>query len=144
MDTQPMYPKEIIMGLYIQDQSIYLKDVKGRKTKKGNTYVAALGAFLSSYEKEEKGKKVKVNEPAFNCTVTCYNEQAFDALRSVKDKPGFVTVSGKLQTNSWQSEDGAWHNQVELIVLSAAIPEKNPEKKEEVEAPAATEEDVPF
>ena len=128
------------MALYIQNQSIYLKNVKGRRTKKGNTFVTALGAFLSSYEKEEKGKKEKVNEPALNCTVTCYNEQAFDALRSIKDKPGFITVSGKLQTNSYQDETGEWHNQVELIVLSAAIPEK----KEEVEAPAANDEEVPF
>lgn len=127
------------MALYIQNQSVYLKDVKGKKTKNGKTFVAALGAFLSSYEKEEKGKKEKVNEPALNCTVTCYNEQAFYALRSVKDKAGFVNVSGKLLTNSWQDEKGEWHNQVELIVLSAAIPEKK-----EVEAPAATEEEVPF
>lgn len=128
------------MALYIQNQSVYLKEVKGKKTKNGKTFVSALGAFLSSYEKEEKGKKVKMNEPALNCTVTCYNEQAFDALMSVKDKAGFINVSGKIQTNSWQDEKGEWHNQVELIVLSAAIPEK----KEEVEAPASTDEEVPF
>lgn len=130
------------MALYIKEQSIYLKDVKGKKTKNGKVFVTALGAFLSSYEKEEKGKKERINEPALNCTVTCYIEDAFDALRSVKDKPGFVTVSGKIQTNSWQDEKGEWHNQVELIVLSASIPDK----KEKVEAPATTdtEEEVPF
>lgn len=126
------------MALYINNQSIYLKDAKGKKTKSGKTYVSALGAFLSSYEKEEKGKKEKMNEPALNVVVSCYREEAFDALRSVKDKPGFITVSGKLQTNSWQDEAGSWHNQVELIVLSASIPEKK------VEAPATTEEEVPF
>lgn len=128
------------MALYIQNQSIYLKEVKGKKTKNGKTFVSALGAFLSSYEKEEKGKKEKVNEPGLNCIVTCYNDTAFDALRSVKDKAGFINVSGKLQTNSWQDEKGEWHNQVELIVLSASIPEKK------VEAPAATEDEdeVPF
>lgn len=125
------------MALYIQNQSIYLKDVKGRKTKKGNTFVTGLGAFLSSYENE---KKEKVNEPGLNCIVTCYNDKAFDILRSVKNKPGFITVSGKLQTNSWQDEKGEWHNQVELVVLSAAIPEK----KEKEEALATTEEEVPF
>ncbi|WP_300713706.1 hypothetical protein [uncultured Brachyspira sp.] len=125
------------MALYIKEQSIYLKDVKGKKTKNGKVFVTALGAFLSSYENE---KKEKVNESGLNCIVTCYNDKAFDALRSVKDKPGFVTVSGKLQTNSWQDEKGEWHNQVELIVLSASIPDK----KEKVEAPAATEEEVPF
>lgn len=125
------------MALYVQNQSIYLKNVKGRKTKSGKTYVSALGAFLSSYEKEEKGKKEKMNEPALNVVVSCCREEAFDALRSVKDKPGFITVSGKLQTNSWQDEKGEWHNQTELIVLSASIPEK-------VEAPATTEEEVPF
>ena len=122
------------MALYIKEQSIYLKDVKGKKTKSGKTYVSGLGAFLSSYENE----KEKINEPALNVVVTCYNEKAFDALRSVKEKAGFVTVSGKLQTNSWQDEAGSWHNQVELIVLSASIPEKK------VEAPATTEEEVPF
>lgn len=123
------------MALYIQNQSVYLKNAKGNKTKSGKTYVSALGAFLSSYEKE-KGKKE--NEPALNVVVTCYNEKAFDALRSVKDKAGFINVSGKLQTHSWQDETGEWHNQVELIVLSASIPEKK------VEAPATTEEEVPF
>lgn len=122
------------MALYINNQSIYLKDAKGKKTKSGKTYVSALGAFLSSYENE----KEKINEPALNVVVTCYNEKAFDALRSVKEKAGFVTVSGKLQTNSWQDEAGSWHNQVELIVLSASIPEKK------VEAPATTDEEVPF
>ena len=125
------------MALYIKEQSIYLKDVKGKKTKNGKTFVTALGAFLSSYENE---KKEKVNEPGLNCIVTCYNDKAFNALRSVKDKPGFVTVSGKIQTNNWQNEKGEWHNQVELIVLSASIPNK----KEKVEAPATTEEEVPF
>ena len=122
------------MALYIQNQSIYLKDIKGKKTKNGKVFVTALGAFLSSYEKE----KEKVNEPALNVVVTCYNEKTFDALRSVKEKAGFINVSGKLQTNSYQDEAGSWHNQVELIVLSASIPEKK------IEAPAATEEEVPF
>lgn len=124
------------MALYVQNQSVYLKEVKGKKTKSGKIYVSALGAFLSSYENE---KKEKVNESGLNCIVTCYNEKAFDAIRSVKDKAGFITVSGKLQTNSWQDEKGEWHNQTELIVLSASIPEKV-----EAPAPAATEEEVPF
>lgn len=124
------------MALYINNQSVYIKNVKGRKTKKGNTFVTALGAFLSSYENETKEK---INEPALNVVVSCYREEAFDALRSVKDKAGFITVSGKLQTNSWQDEKGEWHNQTELIVLSASIPEKV-----EAPAPAATEEEVPF
>lgn len=129
------------MALYIQNQSVYLKEVKGKKTKNGNTFVTALGAFLSSYEKEEKGKKV--NEPALNVVVSCYREEAFDALRSVQEKPGFVTVSGKLQTNSWQSEDGTWHNQVELIILSASIPSKE-ENKNNVAPKATDTEEVPF
>ena len=123
------------MALYINNQSVYLKNVKGKRTKSGKTYVSALGAFLSSYENE---KKEKVNEAALNVVVTCYNEQAFDAIRSVKDKAGFIAVSGKLQTNSWQDEAGSWHNQTELIVLSASIPEKK------VEAPATEDEEVPF
>lgn len=126
------------MALYIQNQSIYLKNVTGKKTKKGNVYVSALGAFLSSYKNQ---KEEKVNEPALNVVVSCYNEKAFDALRSVKDKAGFITVSGKLQTNSYQKEDGSWVNQVELIVLDASIPTK--ENKEEVLAPT-TDEEVPF
>ncbi len=125
------------MALYIKEQSIYLKDVKGKKTKKGNTYVTALGAFLSSYKNE---KEEKVNEPALNVVVNCYNEKAFNALRSVKEKAGFITVSGKLQTNSYQKEDGTWVNQIELIVLSASIPTQ----EEKSVAPAAADEEVPF
>ncbi len=125
------------MELYIKEQSIYLKDVKGKKTKKGNTYVTALGAFLSSYKNENEEK---VNEPALNVVVNCYNEKAFNALRSVKEKAGFITVSGKLQTNSYQKEDGTWVNQIELIVLSASIPTQ----EEKSVAPAAADEEVPF
>ncbi len=51
------------------------------------------------------------------------------------------TAAEKLQTNSYQKEDGSWVNQVELIVLDASIPTK--ENKEEVLAPA-TDEEVPF
>ena len=128
------------MALYIKEQSIYLKDVKGKKTKNGKTFVTALGAFLSSYENE---KKERINEAALNVVVSCYREEAFDALRSVQEKPGFVTVSGKLQTNSWQSEDGTWHNQVELIILSASIPSKE-ENKNNVAPKATDTEEVPF
>lgn len=125
------------MALYIKDQQVYLKNIKGKRTKNGKTCVTGLGAFLSSYENEQKER---INEAALNVVVSCYREEAFDALRSVKEKPGFITISGKLQTNNWQDEQGEWHNQVELIVLSASIPTK----KEAIPTTTSESEEVPF
>ena len=111
-----MVNKAIVIGRLTADPDL-------RATPKG-THVANLRVATNTYGgKDEEGNRKEHTE--FH-NLVCFGRQA-EVAGNLLRKGRLIYADGRMQTRSWESEDGKKHYQTEVVVDSLQIIGPKPE-----------------